>query len=690
MVRSPAATTRPSVRLRDGVPIRLLQLALFLLLVAFTAAIRPTAAQRPPLGRSKSIVQPRRNQVYVQLSAPPLAKAAANAGVDHVRAFSPDATHSNPVIAQAAQRIRLDKERFLEECKAANISVIVDSTFSTIANLISVRVSSPNHIDALRRLPGVLKVFPSLSGPLPKSSPVKSKPISIADARALFTTPQQQPRLRRRDGNDNPNLETTDWHVKSLHNMTRLTDAREADPSLTGKGIKVGVISSGIDWQHEAFVREGQSCEQWGDAGCRVTHGWACKVNQDAPPTDGGPVKPALEEGEDVGGLAPPPRRTPPLPPSFKTENVTCVSAEESAGEAIRDSCVGIGTSIASVVGGQWNGAVNGVAPEVTFGAYNIRPCTAASNESSAESFYYTTKLFLSILEHAIHDKMDVLMIEPTFRYGYHTQDTVESFVINAVSEWYNIPVVVPAGELRQEESKGTPHRIESPSHANGALTVTSVTSPVQPFDSINVTVGIPRGGGLPIRRRLRVLGALNPGSVRDDTPVFEKDRWYRLATSPHPPTVDDDGCPQGNHTWPASFFAGHIAVVRYAEKKCSLEQLFDAAGDARAVGVVFYTEYATLPREITTAWHSLRVPGLMLNKADGEWLRATVAANYNVTDPRDIPRARLRMNKRMWLRAAANVTVPAYNRWGPSMDLAIKPDLGCVGDTWWLRRRHL
>ncbi|KAG0360166.1 hypothetical protein BGZ54_009663, partial [Gamsiella multidivaricata] len=63
----------------------------------------------------------------------------------------------------------------------------------------------------------------------------------------------------------------TDPEVGSLHTMTGV-DVVHKKYKLTGKGVKVGIIDTGVDYKHPAFAAAGA------DAGCFARYGKNCRV----------------------------------------------------------------------------------------------------------------------------------------------------------------------------------------------------------------------------------------------------------------------------------------------------------------------------------------------------------------------------------------------------------------------------
>ncbi|KAI1315507.1 hypothetical protein EDD11_000688 [Mortierella claussenii] len=173
---------------------------------------------------------------------------------------------------------------------------------------------------------------------------------------ALYSVPELQKSAKK----------ATDPETASLHHMTGV-DVLHRKYKLTGKGVKVGVIDTGIDYKHPAFAAKGADAGCFARYGknCRVTHGWDFV-------------------GDDYTGS------NTPVPDSDPMD------------------CFGHGSHVAGIIGGN---ALNikvdpkppqpwiGVAPDVTFGAYRIFGC---KGQAGAD-------VILAAMELAFNDGMDII-----------------------------------------------------------------------------------------------------------------------------------------------------------------------------------------------------------------------------------------------------------------------------------------
>ncbi len=141
-------------------------------------------------------------------------------------------------------------------------------------------------------------------------------------------------------------------------NSTGASAAQNA--GLSGKGIKVGIVDTGIDIDHPAFGGGGVP-DETGFPTARVAYGYDL-VGDDYN-----------SSGATDSALVPVPDANP-------------------------DDCNGHGTHVSGIVGGN-GGGIKGVAPGVTFGAYRVFGCTGTSS----------SEVIVEALERAYADGMQVI-----------------------------------------------------------------------------------------------------------------------------------------------------------------------------------------------------------------------------------------------------------------------------------------
>lgn len=214
--------------------------------------------------------------------------------------------------------VQREKANFRRAANNEDVQYQERMAFNTLWNGLSVQ-ASPADAGRLAQLPGVRAIYPV-------------EIISIPEA----IDP----------GGNSPNMATA-------LAMTG-ADIAQNTLGLTGQGIKVAVMDTGIDYDHPDLG----GCF---GPGCRVEAGWDF-VGNDYDANPGNPTYSPIP----VPGADP-------------------------------DDCNGHGTHVAGIVGA--NGGVVGVAPEVTFGAYKVFGCTGST----------TADIMLAAMEMALADGMHVL-----------------------------------------------------------------------------------------------------------------------------------------------------------------------------------------------------------------------------------------------------------------------------------------
>jgi minor extracellular serine protease Vpr len=225
---------------------------------------------------------------------------------------------SSPPGADGTPQSTLEAEQqtFRAGARRAGISYTERFAFKTLWNGFSVQASS-SEVSRLSRMAGVKQVYPVVRVSLPPTTPVSDPELATALA------------------------------------MTG-ADIAQSELGLSGQGIKVAVMDTGVDYNHPDLG----GCF---GPGCRVAMGW--DFVGDAFNAD--PSSPLYN-----------PIPTPDPNP---------------------DDCNGHGTHVAGIVGA--NGSVKGVAPGVTFGAYRVFGCEGST----------TADIMLAAMERALEDGMDVL-----------------------------------------------------------------------------------------------------------------------------------------------------------------------------------------------------------------------------------------------------------------------------------------
>ncbi|KAF9182448.1 hypothetical protein BGZ50_004914 [Haplosporangium sp. Z 11] len=156
----------------------------------------------------------------------------------------------------------------------------------------------------------------------------------------------------------------TDPDTVSDHSMTGV-DILHKRYKLTGKGIKIGIIDTGVDYTHPAFATKGTNQGCFGQKNCRVAYGWDFV-------------------GDEYNGYNEPKPDADPM------------------------DCFGHGSHVAGIIGANAKNIKGplkppqpfvGVAPEVTLGAYRVYGCDGSAADD----------VILAAMERAFNDGMDIL-----------------------------------------------------------------------------------------------------------------------------------------------------------------------------------------------------------------------------------------------------------------------------------------
>jgi subtilisin family serine protease len=223
---------------------------------------------------------------------------------------------SKPAVdGTSAKALKREKAAFRAAAKKAGLEYSERYAFDTLWNGLSIEID-PASLGKLARIPGVKALYPVVRFSMPE--PAVSGP-DMGTAVAMTGA-----------------------------------DIAQSDLGLTGDGVKVAVMDTGIDYDHPDLG----GC--FGD-GCRVAMGW--DFVGDAYNAD--PSSPSYN----------------PIP-----------SPDDDP-----DDCQGHGTHVAGIVGA--NGVVTGVAPGATLGAYRVFGCNGSTEAD----------IMIAAMEMALADGMDVL-----------------------------------------------------------------------------------------------------------------------------------------------------------------------------------------------------------------------------------------------------------------------------------------
>jgi subtilisin family serine protease len=486
--------------------------------VLFAAALMPAAAQQG----GPSALQQRRDATprlwFVEMPSPPTA----------------DGTPLNTV--------RTEKESFRREAGRAGVRYTERYAFDTLWNGLSVSLDR-SELAKLSRVPGVKALYPVAT---------------------IAAPPAPSP--------NNPNLATA-------LAMTG-ADIAQSSLGLTGAGIRVAVMDTGIDYHHPDL------------GGC---FGPGCRV----------------ETGYDFVGNAYESPESEPVP------------------DPDPDDCGGHGTHVAGIVGA--NGAVKGVAPGVTFGAYKVFGCTGTTSSD----------ILIAAMERVLADGMHILNMSlgSSFQWPQYPTSQASDRLVNK-----GVAVVAAIGNSGRDGL-----------YSSGAPGVGSKVIGVASFENTHISMG--HFTVSPDSAAIKYLTA----SGSPAAPLSGTFPMARTGTA----TSSDDGCVAP----PAGSLVGKVALVRRGE--CLFYVKAVNAHNAGAIAVVIYNNADGLEPIVLSGTPPVTIPVVFISAADGVLIDGRLAAgSVSLTWKNDLISA---VNP-------AGGQVSSFSAFGMAPDLSLKPDLGAPG----------
>lgn len=249
--------------------------------------------------------------------------------------------NSEPSVEGTSTTLLADeKKAFRRSAESAGLRYNERYSFGTLWNGVSVSIN-PRDVAELARLPGVKAIYPVIKFAVPERSP-------------------------------NPGIEL----VTALKQTG--ADIAQNTLGLTGAGVKVAIMDTGIDFDHPDLG----GCF---GPGCRVATGW-----------------------DFVGD-------------DFNADDTSPSFNPVPSPDPIPDDCNGHGTHVAGIVGA--NGKIRGVAPGVTYGAYRVFGCDGST----------TSEIMIAAMERALADGMDILnmSIGAAFQWPQYPTATAASRLVN-------------------------------------------------------------------------------------------------------------------------------------------------------------------------------------------------------------------------------------------------------------------
>lgn len=307
---------------------------------------------------------------------------------------------------------------------------------------------------------------------------------------------------------------------------------------------------------------------------------------------------------------------------------------------------VGHGTALAMIAAGVPHegpmGWVSGVAPKAWIGNYRVFG-TPGHNSTTTDA------ALLRAIDDALADGMDILNLSLGSDLPSRLEDDLLAQAVENAAAAGAI-VVVSAGN-----SGPGWMTIASPATAPSALSVGATTNSRTfgasvAFEGHDAVLALPGNGPAP--------DAIVSGEVADVR------------------TLDESGLACG--ALPEGSLAGHVALILRGE--CTFQVKLANAEAAGAVGAVIQAREES-PEPITMAVGGSNLPAMMVSYADGQAVREWLAAGETLV-------ARMDFSVGKVPQKAGRLA--GFSARGPSVDLAIKPELSAAGTDMWVATQTL
>jgi subtilisin family serine protease len=452
---------------------------------------------------------------------------------------------AEPALAQFGSMAAQASERagFRSAAAQAGIAFETRFDFQRLWNGLSVRVD-PADLVSLARLPGVAAIYPVAEIPLPETTAISEPELMTALA------------------------------------MTG-ADVAQSELGLTGAGIRVAIMDTGIDYRHPDLGAG------WGN---RVVTGW-----------------------DFVGDAfnASDPANNTPFPDDDPMD------------------CNGHGTHVAGIVGA--DGAVTGVAPGVTFGAYKVFGCIGST----------TADIMIAAMEMALDDGMHILnmSIGAAFQWPqYPTAKASDNLVDRGM---------VVVASIGNSGANGV-YSAGAPGVGQKVIGVASVDNSHVALASFTITPDDTQIG-------YGNAAAAPPAPTSGTFPMA------RTGTA----TTPDDACV----SLPAGSLTGHVVLIRRGT--CAFHTKALNAQNAGAAAVVLYNHLTGRFSPTVAGTPAITIPVVAISDIEGVLIDSRLSVGP------------VSMTWTEETLVALNPTgglISSFSSYGLAPDLTLKPDISAPG----------
>lgn len=424
----------------------------------------------------------------------------------------------------------------------------------------------------------------------------------------------------------------------------------------TGKGIKVAVLDSGIDYTHKSFggpgTRAAWEAAYYGNALCVNELGRLdnCANSQQPDATLFGPNAPRVKGGYDwVGPLWPSYGGLMPDPNPIANQGDTVTGDNGTHGTHVADIIGGGGYPAGTNEDGPYPAKGEGMAPGVDLYAFTV--CSGVSTSCSGAAILAGLDDAADLDDNpSSYDPADVINLSLGAPYGQPESDDV--YLVNELT-LYGSVVVISAGN-----SGDKPFVVGSPSMAKGSISVAQTSLPSD--TAYVIDLGGPAGiaPAAPVWQPvLTVLQPWSPTPTADITGPLTYDSTNATQCAPSA----------------AGKYAGKVLLINRGTCSISIKVANAAIGGAIAAVVTNNQPQGKydLPLSFSYGGGDVTIPGFTVNTNDGfgssSPLRALAAAGTTIIIPAQAE-------------SLAYSMASTSSRGPRNHDNLLKPDIGAPG----------
>ena len=397
-----------------------------------------------------------------------------------------------------------------------------------------------------------------------------------------------------------PRTETADPELATAIAMTG-ADIAQSELGLDGTGVRVAVMDTGIDVDHADLGGDGVSTAPHPFPNSRIVAGF------------------------DLVG------------DSFNADPSSASYNPTPSPDPVPDDCHGHGTHVAGIVGA--SGAVKGVAPGVSLGAYRVFGCEGST----------TADIMIAAMERALADDMDILNM--SIGLSFNTWPQYPTAAASDVLVDAGMAVVASIGN---NGANGV--------YSAGAPGVGTKVTGVASYDNSHVSLNAFR-----ITPDGRLIGYGNAASAPPAPTSGSLPMTKANAIGVVPPGVlpVDDGCA----AVPAGTYSGQAVLIRRGT--CGFHAKSLNAMNGGAAAVVLYNNVAGRFSPTVAGVPAITIPVVAISDAEG-----LVIHNFLAAGPVTLTWTAETLQ-------AVNPTgglISSFSSYGLNAELDVKPDIGAPG----------